>query len=137
MKVFLTLCFIVFTFVSVQAADITVGWTAVAEDGDVGGPASGYVLCYSVDSAALVNASNPNNGFYMDDSLTTTIDDPNVPGNVGDSLELLLTGLADKTDYWFAMKAYDGKPNYSGISNIAHYIYNDTIPPGKVTIFIK
>jgi len=132
-KTLITLFFVVALMGTAFAEDVTVEWTAVHEDGNTGGPATGYVLCYGPDSTAIINSSVVD-GFAVADSLTTIVEQDNVPGNVGDTLQYTVSGLVSGIKYYFTMKAFDDVDNYSDLGNIVSHVVVDVIKPGVVDI---
>lgn len=85
---------------------ITLRWSAPGDDGNVGN-AAGYIVKYS--TSGPINDSNWDSAMVYDQSWT--------PLSAGNYETHLISGLINGTTYWFAIKAYDEVPNYSGISN--------------------
>src|SRR3989339_414710 len=105
---------------------ITLQWTATGDDGTTG-TATLYNIRYLVNTQ--ITASN----------FATAIQasgEP-VPSVTGTNESYTINNLANGTTYYFAIKAGDETPNYSGISNIISArtlgTINDTIPPNQIT----
>lgn len=91
---------------SPTADSISLTWTAPGDNGMVGN-ATGYVVKYS--TTGPISASGWDSATTYTQSWT--------PAKNGTIEMRTITGLASATTYWFAVKAYDKVPNYSGISN--------------------
>ena len=104
---------------------ITLTWTAPGDDGDIG-TAAGYVVKYST--------SGPITDANWDSA--TTYSQSWTPLSAGSTETHTTSGLSSNTTYWFAVKAYDEVPNYSGISNTPSETTttsSDTTPPDAIT----
>lgn len=100
---------------------ITLSWTAPGDDGNVG-QASQYDLRYSTQPITSQNFSS-------------AIIVQNVPAPLiaGSSEEFAVTGLDPGTLYYFALKAADEVPNWSGMSNVvSQTTANETSAPGNI-----
>jgi len=110
---------------SPTGSSVTLSWTAVGDDGNVG-TATGYDVRYSISAITDANW----------DSATQATGEP-TPGAPGTAETFVVPGLAESTPYYFAVKAYDDHtptPNYSPLSNVATATtLADTTPPGAVT----
>jgi|WetSurMetagenome_2_1015567.scaffolds.fasta_scaffold372905_1 hypothetical protein len=96
---------LVFGLVSIaSAANVTLTWTAPADEGNVA--VTSYKLVYS--SSGTITEANFNNATVI---ATGT---PKTPGQV----ESYLTNLTDGKHYYFAVKSV-GKTGTSSISNVA------------------
>ncbi|MBI1870221.1 MAG: fibronectin type III domain-containing protein [Chlamydiae bacterium] len=85
---------------------IKLQWTAAGDDGN-SGTASSYDLRYSTSS---INASNF--------SSATQVSGLSSPQSAGATETFTVTGLAQGTTYYFALKVSDEVPNTSSISNV-------------------
>jgi hypothetical protein len=81
-------------------------WTAPGDDGSTG-TASGYVVMYS--TSGPINDSSWDSANIYAQSWTPLV--------AGSNEVHIISNLNLNTQYWFAIKAYDGVPNYSDISN--------------------
>jgi parallel beta-helix repeat protein len=103
----------------------TLQWTSPGDDDDTG-TASGYEVRYSEEGPITDS---------MDWASATEYTQAWVPLDAG-LLEIhTITGLDPDTTYWFAIKAYDEIPNYSGISNSPSGTTNiilDSTPPAHI-----
>lgn len=107
---------------------IALTWTAPGDDG-MTGTASQYDIRYLAGSTPITDA---NWG-----TATQCTNEP-VPGTPGSTETFTVTGLSPNTQYWFALKTADKKPNWSPISNSPTATttappVQDTIPPAAVT----
>jgi len=103
---------------------MTVSWTAPGDDGSIG-TATTYDLRYSTSEITDVNWS----------SATQVFGEP-MPSVVGSAESMTVSGLAENTTYYFALKTSDEVPNESGLSNVpslATTTIPDTTPPDAVT----
>lgn len=99
-------------------------WTAPGNDGHVGTAAS-YDIRYSDETITDENW----------DEATPLPDIPN-PQEAGTAEQLLVHGLPEDTEFFFAMKVSDDWdiPNVSGLSNVARVVTNaDTFAPTAIT----
>ena len=101
---------------------VTLSWTMPGDDG-FDGLAADYELRYST---APVDDMN-----FADATLATT--PPAQPG--GTLMNVTVHGLDPATDYYFALKARDEVPNWSGLSNVpmTTTLAADLDPPYAVT----
>jgi len=110
---------------AVTTSSIVLNWSATGDD-DMTGTASQYDIRYSMSNITDLNW----------DAATQASGEP-TPGSSGASESFTVTGLADNTTYYFAIKVADEVPNWSGLSNIASGITNEDIvvpdPPLLVT----
>ncbi|MEW6685213.1 MAG: fibronectin type III domain-containing protein [Candidatus Edwardsbacteria bacterium] len=86
---------------------ITLTWTAPGDD-TTSGQASTYDLRYATFP---IDTTNWNSSIQVTDE--------SIPKTVGLPETLIVTGLAPKTLYYFALKTADEVSNWSGLSNIA------------------
>jgi len=107
---------------SPTANSITLTWTATGDDGNTG-TATGYVAKYS--TLGPIDAANWGSA--------TTYTQSWAPLPAGGAENHTLIGLTSGTRYWFAIKAYDEVPNYSGISNSPSASTTDITPPAPIT----
>ncbi len=82
-------------------------WTATGDDGNTG-TATSYEIRYSTSA---INSSNF--------SSATLVSSVPAPKSSGSAESLTITGLTQKTVYYFAMKVTDDVGNVSGLSNVA------------------
>jgi len=106
------------------ATNVTLTWTAPGDDGNIG-TVSGYEIRYNTKqiTSALWSISN-------------LCPDFPVPVQPGVQQTYVVTGLLSSTTYYFAVKAYDERPNYSPLSNIANattLASQDNIAPAAIT----
>ncbi len=115
---------------AMTATSITVSWSAPGDDG-TSGTASVYDLRY-----ATHNITNGNFGNAV------AVSNPPAPTVAGTIQSKVVTGLTPGTTYFFALKAADEVPNWSGLSNVAPGATSaappppppaDTTPPAAVT----
>jgi uncharacterized protein (TIGR02145 family) len=88
------------------ASSITLSWTAPGDD-DFSGTASQYDIRYSTSNITESNW----------ELATECIGEP-TPKPSGSSDSFVVTGLNPNTNYYFALKASDEVPNWSGLSNV-------------------
>jgi len=109
-------------------------WTAPGDDGNVG-TAYAYDIRYSTSRITEENWES-----------ATPVDTSLPPGAAGSPDSLVVSGLTARTNYFFAIKAADEVPNWSGISNetpaLAHgnrlWLFPDRVTQGKnVTIVYR
>ncbi|MEA3508753.1 MAG: fibronectin type III domain-containing protein, partial [Synergistota bacterium] len=105
---------------------VTLGWTAVGDDG-TSGTASEYDIRYS---------ESPISGTIAWDSAIQVSGEPYPPQPAGNSESFIVTSLNSDTLYYFAMKAADEVPNWSGISNVDSTYTDDVTPPADITDLI-
>lgn len=91
----------------ITSTSITVTWTATGDDG-ARGTASLYDLRYSTSTITEANW----------DAATQVLSEP-LPTTAGTQQEMVITGLAPNTTYYFALKVSDEVPNVSNLSNVA------------------
>jgi hypothetical protein len=91
---------------SVTDASITLTWTAPGDD-DTAGVASAYCLRYA--TVPLTEES------WEGAEEVTSVSSPDTAGS---DETVRVTGLSDRTDYFFALKTADEVPNWSGLSNL-------------------
>ncbi len=92
--------------VSVGKSSVTLQWTAPGDDG-MSGQATWYDLRLS--TSGPITASNF--------SAATHTELPFFPHAPGTTEQVTVSGLARNTRYWFAIRASDEVPNWSGVSN--------------------
>jgi hypothetical protein len=104
-KLILGLVLCIFCLVSVAyAANVTLTWTAPADEGNTN--ATAYKLVYSYNGT--VTEANFNNATVI----TTSV--PKAPGIT----ETILANLTDGRHYWFAIKSQGKSGLWSTISNV-------------------
>jgi len=110
------------------AAQVTVEWTAPADDGAdcTTGPATGYDLRYST---AAINEAN-----WAAATKAPGIDTV-VPTACGGTEEFVVTGLSPNTTYYMGVRAVDDAGNWSLISNVIQITTPDTVSPAAATDF--
>ena len=99
----------------VDANWLTLNWTATGDDGSTGTATTYDIRCSTLpitDDAAFATA--------------TPLTSVPAPAVAGTAQTFLVTGLTGSTTYWFAMKAADEMPNWSGLSNVVQVT---TLPP--------
>jgi ABC-type transport system substrate-binding protein len=99
-------------------SSVTLNWTAPGAEGN-DGIAAGYTVEYS--TSGPINASNWGAATVYTQSWT--------PAKNGTIESHVVTGLQIGKTYWFALMAYNGVPNYSGVSNSP----NATLPGPSTT----
>ncbi len=100
---------------------VVLEWTAPGDDGNEG-IASRYEIRYSTVAIDKYN-------FHA----ATAIGNPPSPLRAGSAQSVTVTGLAESTRYWFALKATDDKGATSTISNIATVVTLDETGPAAVS----
>ncbi len=104
------------------SSSIRLSWTAPGDDGNLGNAAL-YDIRYST--------SNITSGNF--NSATQATGEP-APAAPGTSETFTINGLNANTTYYFAIKAADEVPNWSGLSNIAsRATLPEQNPPANVT----
>ncbi len=104
---------------------LTLVWTAPGDDGNTG-TATQYDIRYSTNSI--------NNGTW---NSATQISGEPTPSVAGTPESLTVTGLAENTTYYFAIKTADEVPNWSALSNIASGTTTlDQTPPAPINDLI-
>ncbi|MBN1826818.1 MAG: hypothetical protein JW958_11185 [Candidatus Eisenbacteria bacterium] len=108
---------------SARAAEITLRWTAPAENGATGGPAAFYEMRYhsaSVggDTAAWWNGADEVAGLPA----------PSLPGSED---SVVLGGLEPGETYWFVVRSGDEAENLSGFSAPLAVGVPDSTPPAE------
>jgi hypothetical protein len=86
---------------------LTLTWTAPGDD-DVIGTATSYDMRYHDE---LINDDNWD--------LADVVQDPPVPKTAGETETITVSDLTPDTDYYFALRVGDERPNWSPISNSA------------------
>ncbi len=104
---------------------IILNWTAPGDNGQFG-TAQQYDIRHST---AIIDEGNWN-------SATEATGEPE-PQEAGSRQFFIISGLAQSTTYYFAMKTADEKPNWSGISNVPSAMALDAIPPADITDLAK
>jgi uncharacterized delta-60 repeat protein len=94
------------TVTSVTTDSITLTWTAVGDDENIG-TATTYDIRYSTSPITEANW----------DSATQVAGEPQ-PKPAGGTETFTVTGLSPGTTYYFALKTADEVPNWSGLSNV-------------------
>jgi hypothetical protein len=91
-----------------QPGEVRLFWTAPGDDGLASGPAAQYDLRYS---DAAITAENW--------ASAAAVPSGPAPGMAGSAESFTVGGLVPNTVYYFALKAADEVPNWSGLSNQA------------------
>jgi hypothetical protein len=104
-----------------SATTVTLEWTAPGDDGSTG-TASVYDIRYSLQPITDLNWNS-----------ATSLEDEPVPQAAGAAESFTVTGLNPGTLYYFAMKAGDEVPNWSGLSNVLSVTTLDTTAPAAIT----
>ncbi|MFH1279734.1 MAG: fibronectin type III domain-containing protein [Candidatus Eisenbacteria bacterium] len=109
-------------------ADLTLLWTAPAENGAAGGPATAYDLRYS-------NAPVGGDTLGWWNGAVPVPNEP-VPGTPGSPQSLVVSGLDPATTYYFALRSADEEANVSPFSNVFEFATGDTTggDPGGLVI---
>lgn len=103
-----------------SGSSVTLVWTAPGDDG-----ASGRAAQYDIRCAAdLLSSGNWD--------AAAVVDTTRVPKPGGQAETLVVAGLSAGA-WWFALKAADEVPNWSGLSNIVGTSLIDTMPPAPVS----
>jgi|GEM_PF-3740522 len=103
-----------------DASSLTVEFTAVGDDGQVG-QAAAYDLRYS--TAPITDANW---------AAATVFDATPAPKAAGGNESITITGLADTATYYVALKVRDEAGNESDLSNVASGATTDGIAPAAV-----
>ena len=125
-KTLLILCVAVMTIMCMgfppnsHAGTVDLDWTAPGDDGDAG-TVSGYEIRFSKQ---MITEENWNAATPAGSSPT--------PLEVGSPQSYALIGLESETTYYVAIKSYDNKPNWSGISNVIQFTTTDDIAPDDI-----
>jgi hypothetical protein len=107
---------------SPTATSVTLTWTAPGDDGTVG-TAAEYDIRYS--TSVITNAN-----FDAADQASN----PPTPSLAGSGETFVVTGLAEQTTYYFALKAADEVPNWSGLSNVVTGTTSaEAVPPALIS----
>jgi Tol biopolymer transport system component len=107
---------------SPTANSVTLTWTAPGDDGMVG-TATEYDIRYST---SVITDAN----FDAADQAPS----PPVPSLAGSGETFTVTGLAEQTTYYFALKAADEVPNWSGLSNVVTgTTSSEAVPPALIS----
>lgn len=85
----------------------TLAWTAPGDDNN-SGTATSYDIRYSLANITTDNWAN-----------ATSINNEPAPQVVGTSQSVIISNLMPNTQYYFALKTADEKPNWSNLSNVA------------------
>ncbi|WP_455393163.1 fibronectin type III domain-containing protein [[Eubacterium] cellulosolvens] len=107
-----------------SSISVVLTWTAPGDNGN-SGTVSGYDIRYSIEpiTDALWGISSRCNNYPT-------------PKSAGQEQVYTVTGLISSTKYYFAVKAFDERPNYGLLSNIANATTlssSDTTPPAGIT----
>jgi len=105
---------------NVTSGSVTLAWHAPGDDGTVG-TASEYDIRYSTSP---INAGNWNDAVRIDNEPT--------PASAGTAQSVIVSGLDPDTDYYFAVRAADEVPNWSGLSNVVHTTTIDNVAPSAI-----
>lgn len=103
-------------------SSVVLSWMAVGDDGATG-TATQYEIRYSTSAITAANFTS-----------ATLVATPPVPKAAGQAETFLVSGLAAGTTYYFALKAADEVPNWSGLSNVVSQTTTtlDNTPPDPV-----
>ncbi|MCP4683925.1 MAG: hypothetical protein GY867_00620 [bacterium] len=100
---------------------LTLVWLAPGDDGS-SGTASAYDLRFSTSSISEANWGS-----------ALQINGEPTPSTAGTPESLTVSGLAEATTYYFALKTADEMPNWSALSNVAsNSTAEDTTPPAAI-----
>jgi hypothetical protein len=116
------------------ANSVTLLWTAPGDDADIG-TAARYDIRLATTALSAVNFGSG-----------TAFGSPPTPSPAGSTDSCTVTYLAPETAYWFALKAADEVPNWSGISNVVSKTTAGTtttftfgirapVTPGRYTLY--
>jgi hypothetical protein len=109
---------------ALSPSEISLTWTAPGDDGEVG-TASAYDLRWAT---AQITEANWNSANQFENEPT--------PQPSGSAEAVVVSGLESGTTYYFALKAADEVPNWSGLSNVAVAATSDEqIPPAVIADF--
>ncbi len=103
------------------ATSVTLHWTAPGDD-STSGTAAQYDIRYSTSPITLANW----------DSATQVTGEPS-PQVAGSAESFTVNGLNPSTTYYFAIRAADEVPNWSGLSNVISVQTNDNEPPAAIS----
>jgi len=109
-----------------QTTSQTMLFTWPGDDGDVG-TCAGLDLRWrttpisGTDTLSWWNAATRFNGGYPVAKVSGTRD------------SILVTGLPNSAQLYAIVRAFDEMPNLSGFSNVAAFVTQDFIPPGRIT----
>jgi hypothetical protein len=93
---------------TITATSVVLTWAAPGNDGDLG-TASQYDIRYSTSPITEAN--------FLAAAVVAGAPAPTVAGS---SQSVTVTALSPATSYYFALRAADAIPNWSGLSNVAH-----------------
>ena len=125
-KIVIIALMILFGFSIKSCADtnltVILNWTAVGDDGNTG-TCSFYDVRYSTDSLTLVEWLG-----------AVQVDGEPLPQISGtpEQFSFIIIGVESETKYYFAVKAGDEVPNWSGISSIPSLLTKDNMPPAVI-----
>jgi len=103
---------------------IQLSWTAPGNDGTTGTAAS-YLVKYSTSEITALNFSSAGNPAETEPA----------PSVYGTTETMDISGLSERTTYWFAIKTIDYQGNWSGISNILQKQTQDYTKPLVLSYF--
>jgi len=109
---------------TLSSNSIKLTWTAPGDDDD-SGTATGYDIRFATQE---INDTSW--------SIASLIENEPTPQQAGETENFIVTGIFSGTKYYFAVKAFDERPNLSGLSNIASattYWSEDNTGPAKIT----
>jgi len=109
-----------------EEISVALSWTAPGDDGRIG-TAVEYDVRYSTSPISLGN---------WDDAIQ--VETVPSPDSAGSDEQLIVTGLDEEIDYYFAVRTRDEVYNWSGISNIVYLegapsVEGDDISPDPIT----
>jgi hypothetical protein len=101
-----------------QSDSVVVKWTAPGDDGSVG-TASVYDLRMSLSQITKGNFSN-----------ARVVSGVPAPSPAGTQQSVVVRGLSRSQTYYFAIRTADDRGNWSTMSNLVTWDWNDASPPG-------
>jgi len=114
-------------------------WIAVGDDGHTNGPAAGYVIALSQDSAMIVTQNTVGGGWTATPGLIIIPPEdlpiPSAPGTA-ELFEIDAIALGMAGGVWFgSIKAFDESGNYGALGNIVRFDVDDLIAPAAIMTF--
>lgn len=106
---------------NVTGSSVRLNWVAPGDDGN-SGTATTYDIRYS--TSPISNETQWNNATQLSNEPTPLV--------AGTAQSFTVSGLEIETTYYFAIKAADEVPNWSGMSNVVNVTTIDDVPPAAV-----
>ncbi len=106
---------------SPTASSITLTWTAPGDDGNTG-TATTYDIRFSTGPITAGNWAS-----------ATQVSGEPAPAVAGTNQNMVISGLAADTTYYFAIETADEVPNWSGLSNVPSGKTSDTVAPAAIS----